>query len=231
MPFIVEDPSHDSPEQQRVNSVLAQMTRVCKKRFWRMKRGIDFFLAVCGILVLAIPMAIIWLIIKLSAPSAHAVYSQDRVGRHGKIFRLYKFRTMVPNADQLRDSLSALNEMDGPVFKIKDDPRITKLGKFLRKTSLDELPQFFNVLKGDMAIIGPRPPLPREVEQYTDYQKLRLTVTPGLTCLWQVQPNRNALSFDEWVELDIDYILHRSTLLDIEIMIRTVLVMFRGEGC
>ena len=128
------------------------------------------------------------------------------------------------------EDLKKYNEMDGPVFKIKEDPRITKFGGFLRRTSLDELPQFFNVIKGDMAVIGPRPPIPREVEQYTEYQKLRLTVTPGITCLWQVQPNRNDLSFDEWVNLDIAYILNRTIWLDIQIMFKTAWVMFRGEG-
>jgi len=136
----------------------------------------------------------------------------------------------VPDADKLLEKLLDKNEMAGPAFKIDNDPRITKVGKFLRKTSLDELPQFFNVFIGNMTIIGPRPPLPREVEHYTEYQKIRLLVTPGITCLWQVSPRRNEISFDKWVALDIDYILYRSLWLDIKIVLRTIYVMICQEG-
>ncbi len=136
----------------------------------------------------------------------------------------------MPDADKLLEKLLDKNEMAGPAFKIDNDPRITKVGKFLRKTSLDELPQFFNVFIGNMTIIGPRPPLPREVEHYTEYQKIRLLVTPGITCLWQVSPRRNEISFDKWVALDIDYILYRSLWLDIKIVLRTIYVMICQEG-
>ena len=138
---------------------------------------------------------------------------------------------MVPNAEELRDTLVERNEMSGPVFKIDNDPRIiNKFGKVLRKTGLDELPQFFNVLKGNMTLIGPRPPLPKEVEEYSEYHKIRLLVTPGITCLWQVHPNRNEVPFDEWVAMDIDYVLHRNLLLDLKIIFLTVYAMICGEG-
>ena len=128
------------------------------------------------------------------------------------------------------DELSSQNEMNGPVFKMKDDPRITRVGKILRKLSLDELMQFFNVFKGDMSLVGPRPPLPREVLFYTDYQKLRLLVTPGLTCTWQISKNRNDIPFEDWVEMDLEYIQNRTFLNDIKIMLKTPLVMLSGTG-
>ena len=137
---------------------------------------------------------------------------------------------MVCNAEELLASLQGRNEMDGPAFKMKDDPRITRIGKFIRKTSIDELPQFWNVLKGDMSIVGPRPPLPREVAEYTEYQKQRLLVKPGITCIWQVQPKRNELTFDEWVGLDVEYINNRSLRLDFKLMLKTASAMFGGEG-
>jgi lipopolysaccharide/colanic/teichoic acid biosynthesis glycosyltransferase len=137
---------------------------------------------------------------------------------------------MRANADKMLEQLKAQNEMDGPVFKIKNDPRITRVGKFLRKVSLDELMQFFNVLKGDMTLVGPRPPLPREVAYYTDYQKLRLLVTPGITCTWQIHKNRNDVPFEEWVEMDIEYIQTRTYLNDIKIMLKTPIVMLTATG-
>lgn len=222
--------AEDNSEKERIQNILDKMKEKNKTNFWRTKKLISILIALVCILIFLIPMIVITLIIFFSDVHASPFFCQTRVGRHGKTFKLYKFRTMVANAEELKASLAHLNEMDGPVFKIKSDPRITKFGKFLRATSLDELPQFFNVLKGDICVIGPRPPLPSEVEKYTEYQKLRLTVTPGITCLWQVQPHRNSLSFDEWVELDIEYILHRSLWVDISILFRTVWVMFKREG-
>ena len=143
------------------------------------------------------------------------------MGLNGKKFRFYKFRTMVANADDLLAQLLAKNEMDGPVFKIKDDPRITRIGRFIRRSSIDELPQLWNVLRGDMSLVGPRPGIPREVEQYDEYAAQRLIVTPGLTCYWQVQPNRNDLSFEEWVELDVRYIKERNFATDWKIIWKT----------
>ena len=150
--------------------------------------------------------------------------------KNGKEFNFLKFRSMVPNADKMLDSLLDKNEMDGPVFKIKEDPRITRIGKFIRKTSIDELPQLLNVFVGQMSFVGPRPPIPREVAQYTDEQKQRLLVTPGLTCYWQVQPKRNTLSFEEWLALDLKYIEERGPLTDIKILFKTVGAVFGAHG-
>ncbi len=161
--------------------------------------------------------AAIW----IDSPGASPIFTQNRVGRDGKIFKFRKFRSMVPNAEARLNELLPKNEMDGPVFKIKNDPRITRVGRFIRKTSIDELPQLFNILKGDMSIVGPRPGLPREVEQYDEYAKQRLYVTPGLTCYWQIQPRRNDLSFDEWLDLDIQYIQDRSFATDWKIIFKT----------
>ena len=173
---------------------------------------------------------VIAIVIVIDDPSAGPFYKQIRVGRHGGEFYMYKCRTMKANADKMIDELAKQNEMDGPVFKIKDDPRITRVGKYLRKLSLDELMQFFNVLKGDMTLVGPRPPLPREVQYYTDYQRLRLLVTPGLTCTWQISKNRNDIPFEEWVEMDIEYIQTRTYLNDIKIMLKTPIVMLTATG-
>ena len=151
-------------------------------------------------------MLIVAIVIVIDSPGAGPIFAQTRVGRDGKEFKFYKFRSMVPNADAMKDALMDQNEADGPAFKMKNDPRITRVGKFIRKTSIDELPQLFNVLKGEMSIVGPRPPVPREVALYDEYQMQRLLVTPGLTCYWQIQPHRNDLSFEKWLELDIQYI-------------------------
>lgn len=137
---------------------------------------------------------------------------------------------MVVNAEDNLESLMQQNEMDGPVFKIKKDPRITRIGRFIRKTSIDELPQLFNILKGEMSIVGPRPSLPREVEKYTPYQMQRLLVTPGLTCYWQIQPQRNSLSFEEWVALDIQYIQDRNYWLDWKIIFKTIGAVLTCQG-
>ena len=174
------------------------------------RRAQDIVLSLLALVVLAPLMLLIALAIVLDSP----IFAQQRVGKGGRLFRLLKFRTMCPKTEERLEELLPQNQMDGPVFKIKGGPRITRVGRFLRKTSLDELPQLVNVLKGDMSIIGPRPALPREVAQYTDHQWQRLSVTPGLSCYWQVTPHRNDLSFDEWVELDLKYIRERSFLVD-----------------
>ena len=137
---------------------------------------------------------------------------------------------MVPNAEEKLQEILHHNEMDGPAFKMKNDPRITRVGRFIRKTSIDELPQLFNILKGEMSLVGPRPALPREVEQYDEYQWQRLYVTPGLTCIWQIQPNRNELTFDQWMELDVQYMRERSFLLDWKLIFKTVAAVFRMYG-
>ena len=166
----------------------------------------------------------------LDDPHGSPFFSQLRVGKDGKIFKFWKIRSMVCNAESLLKDLQNQNEMDGPAFKIKEDPRITKIGRFIRRCSIDELPQFWNVLKGDMTIVGPRPPLPREVAQYNDYQRQRLLIRPGITCIWQIQPNRNDMSFDEWVALDLEYINNRNLWLDLKLMIKTASAMFGAQG-
>ena len=157
-------------------------------------------------------------------------FKQVRVGLRGRQFKMYKFRTMVVNAEQLLKELQAANEADGPAFKIKEDPRITKVGKFLRKTGLDEFPQLINILKGEMSFIGPRPPLPSETKQYYRWQLRRLSVKPGLSCFWQIQPNRNGIKFDKWMELDLAYIDNWSLRLDLIIFLRTAMTIFKKTG-
>lgn len=191
------------------------------RKYWFAKRLQDIVLSLLALAVLWPVLLIVSLIIVIDSPGAGPIFFQERVGRNGKIFRFYKFRSMIPDADKHLDELLEQNEMDGPVFKIKHDPRITRFGKFIRRTSIDELPQLWNILKGDMSIVGPRPATPREVEQYDAYEKQRLYVTPGLTCYWQIQPHRNDLSFSEWLELDIQYIEDRSFKTDWKIIFKT----------
>lgn len=198
--------------------------------YLHIKRVQDIVLAVLGLILLFPALALIALIIVIESPGASPIFVQTRVGIHGKEFKFFKFRTMHPDAEKHLQELLDRNEMNGPVFKIKDDPRITKVGRLLRKTSVDELPQLWNVLKGDMTFVGPRPALPREVEQYDDYARQRLSVTPGLTCYWQIQPKRNSLSFEKWLELDLKYIEERSLLVDWKIMFGTIGAVFHMEG-
>lgn len=191
------------------------------RKYWRGRRIQDVVLSVVALLVLWPLMLLVALIIVLESPGASPIFVQTRVGRDGKEFTFYKFRSMRPNAESDLEMLMPMNEMDGPVFKIKNDPRITKVGKFIRMTSIDELPQLWNVLRGDMSIVGPRPGLPREVAMYDEFEKQRLLITPGLTCFWQIQPNRNSMPFREWVELDVKYIRERSFLTDWKIILKT----------
>lgn len=191
------------------------------KVYFVIKRVIDIVLAAIGLLVFSPIMLIVVIAIKLEDFKGPVLFSQERVGKLGEIFKMYKFRSMYVDAEQRLQELQHLNEQTGPVFKIKDDPRITKVGKFIRKTSLDELPQLVNVLRGEMSIVGPRPALPREVKQYNAYQKQRLLVKPGITCIWQVS-GRNNIGFDEWVELDLEYIKNQSLGLDIKLILQTI---------
>ena len=201
-----------------------------KRLYWMGRRAQDVFFSLLALIVLAVPMAIVALVIWADSPGSSPIFSQDRVGRDGKIFKFYKFRSMIPNAEARLKDVLAQNEMDGPVFKMKNDPRITRVGRFIRRTSIDELPQLINILKGDMSIVGPRPALPREVAQYTDYERQRLYVTPGLTCYWQIQPNRNELTFDEWMELDLKYIQDRNFWLDWKLIFQTIWAVLRMYG-
>ena len=193
------------------------------------KRLIDIVGSLCGIILLSPLFLIVAILIKLEDPKGKVFFAQERNGKYPKTFKMYKFRSMVHNAEELLKDLMDRNEQTGPVFKINDDPRITKVGKFIRKTSIDELPQLFNVLKGDMSLVGPRPPIPHEVDQYNSYQMQRLAVKPGLTCIWQVS-GRNNIGFDEWVEMDIEYIKSRSLWLDIKLIFKTVGVLFGDDN-
>jgi lipopolysaccharide/colanic/teichoic acid biosynthesis glycosyltransferase len=193
------------------------------------KRVLDVFVAGAA-LVLASPLLVsVGVAVKLTSPGP-ALYPWRVVGLGGVPFLSYKFRSMYEDADQRKPQLLAENEMRGPVFKISNDPRVTPLGHFLRKHSLDELPQLWSVVKGDMSLVGPRPPLVTEYEQFTDFQKLKLTVKPGITCLWQVNGRNSVKDFDEWVKLDLEYIRSWSLWLDIKILLKTFTAVLAGTG-
>ncbi len=190
-----------------------------------MKRLFDIVAATCGIVVLSPLMIIIAVLIK-AEDHGPIFYEQIRVGKNGKTFKMYKFRSMFVNADKMLDKLKEKNDVDGPMFKMKNDPRVTKVGHFIRKHSLDELPQFLNVIKGDMSLVGPRPPLPSEVSEYSDYDKQRLYVTPGCTGLWQAT-ERNEVGFNEMVQIDIQYIQRASFTFDLWIIWKTVEIIIK----
>ena len=200
------------------------------RKYWCLRRIQDVVLSVLALLLLWPLMMIVAVAILADSPGASPIFSQTRIGRDGKEFKFYKFRSMKPGAEEELEALLLQNEMEGPVFKIKNDPRITRFGRFIRMTSIDELPQLWNVLRGEMSIVGPRPGLPREVDQYDDYARQRLLITPGLTCYWQIQPNRNELSFDEWVDLDVRYIHDRSFQTDWKIIFATFGAVFGMNG-
>ena len=200
------------------------------REYWFWRRVQDVILSLLALLILAPLLLAVSVLIVLDSPGAGPIFSQTRIGRDGKAFTFYKFRTMAPGAERELESLLPLSEMTGPVFKIRNDPRITRVGKFLRKSGIDELPQLWNVLRGEMSLVGPRPGMPREVEQYGEYARQRLLVTPGLSCYWQIQPNRNEMTFDEWVELDVKYIRERSFLTDWKIILATFGAVLRMDG-
>lgn len=199
-----------------------------RKTYHFAKWVFDIVMSALGLVFLSPVMAVIAYRIK-HEDGGPIIYKQVRVGKDGKRFEMYKFRSMVINADQLLSTLKGQNEIDGAMFKMKHDPRITKVGHFIREHSLDELPQLVNVLKGDMSLVGPRPSLPSEVEQYTDYDKQRLYVVPGCTGLWQAT-ERNNVGFDEMVELDLEYIQDASVMNDLNIILQTVAIIFKPNG-
>ena len=201
-----------------------------RRGYWALRRGQDIFFSALALLLLWPVMLITAVVVYLDDPHGSPVFAQVRCGRDGKLFKMYKFRSMYMDAEERLKDLLQENEMDGPAFKIKDDPRITRVGRVIRKVGLDELPQLWNILRGDMSIVGPRPALPREVEQYTELQKQRMYVTPGLTCYWQIQPRRNEISFDDWMALDLKYIQERSFWVDWKIIFKTVGAVLGGEG-
>lgn len=192
------------------------------------KRLIDVVCSFMGVIVLS-PLFIIIAIIIKTTSKGPVFFSQKRVGKNGKEFDMYKFRSMVVNAEELKEKLAAQNEMSGPMFKMKDDPRVTRVGKFIRKTSIDELPQLWNVLKGDMSLVGPRPSLPKEVAQFEDWMHRRLEVKPGLTCYWQVS-GRNNIDFEDWMKLDCRYVDERNLWIDIKLIFKTVGVLFGDKN-
>ncbi len=193
------------------------------------KKIMDINISLLILIFLAPFILIIIGLIRLTSKGT-AIYTQERVGLRGRIFELYKFRTMVANADEMKKDLEIANEADGPVFKIEDDPRVTWIGGFLRKSGLDELPQLLNVLKGEMSLIGPRPPLKKETLQYKRWQLRRLSVKPGLSCFWQIAPNRNKIKFEKWMELDLAYIDNWSLRLDFIILLKTIRTVFKRTG-
>lgn len=192
------------------------------------KRLIDLLGAFVGLIVLSPIIIIVSLLIKFESKGP-IIFSQDRIGKDGKVFKMYKFRSMVVNAEELKEKLKEQNEMSGPMFKMKEDPRVTKIGKFIRKRSIDELPQLINILRGDMSLVGPRPSLPKEVEQFEGWMMERLEVKPGLTCYWQVS-GRNNIDFEDWMKLDIKYVREKNTLTDIKLIFKTVFVLFGDEN-
>lgn len=205
-----------------------QVTVNDKKSYLIAKRTMDIIGAMIGLISLSWLFLIVAVLIKLEDPKGPVFFKQIRVGKDGKQFYMYKFRSMVTDAETKLQELLKYNEVSGAMFKMKNDPRVTKVGKFIRKTSIDELPQLWNVLKGEMSLVGPRPPLPREVAQYTEYDKQRLLVTPGCTGLWQVSA-RNSVGFKEMVELDLHYIRHQSILFDLKIIVKTIFVLFGSK--
>ena len=210
-------------------NVVTMGTVELKLRDQVLKRTMDIVGGIVGCIISIPIIALVAIPLKLESPGP-LIFKQRRVGRNGRVFYIHKLRSMYVDAEARKKELMAQNEMNGLMFKMEDDPRITRVGRFIRRTSIDELPQLWNILKGDMSIVGPRPALPREVEQYGDYEKQRLYVTPGLSCYWQIAPHRNDLSFEEWMDLDVKYVKERSFWVDWKIIFKTFKVCLLGRG-
>lgn len=216
--------------QKKINSFLIASNSLKEsKNYLIIKRFIDFVGAGLGLIFLVPLFSILAIVIKLEDKKASIFFTQYRIGLNGKPFKMYKFRSMVSDAEEKLEFLRHQNEVTGAMFKIENDPRVTKVGRFIRKTSLDELPQLWNVLKGDMSLVGPRPPLPKEVANYTSYDLQRLLVLPGCTGLWQVS-GRSSLSFDEMIKLDIIYINNRSVKFDLKIILKTFKEIYSSKN-
>ena len=194
------------------------------------KRAFDVVFSAAVLMLLSWLFLIVAIAVKLDDPTGPVFFGQERVGKDGKRFRMWKFRSMAVDAEARLEGLRARNEKTGPVFKMKDDPRVTRVGRFIRKASIDELPQFLNVFLGDMSVVGPRPALPKEVATYTPRQEQRLLVKPGMTCYWQTRRNRDAITFDEWVEMDLLYIKKCSAWSDFKLVIQTIGVVLTAQG-
>lgn len=205
------------------NSILKEQIER-RKVYEFIKRAVDIICSLIGLIVLMPILVIVAILIRIESKGS-IIFSQDRVGKYGIVFKMYKFRSMVVNAEELKEKLANENERTGPMFKIKNDPRITKVGSFIRKTSIDELPQLVNILKGEMSIVGPRPSLINEVNEFEDWMLKRLNVKPGLTCYWQVS-GRDDIEFNQWMKLDVKYVNERNILIDTKLMLKTFLVLF-----
>lgn len=192
------------------------------------KRLIDIVASACGLIVLSPILLIVSILIKIESKGP-IIFAQERVGKDLKTFKMYKFRSMVNEAEELKEKLMKYNQMSGPMFKMDNDPRVTKIGKFIRKTSIDELPQLINVIKGDMSLVGPRPSLPKEVKEFEPWMKKRFQVKPGLTCYWQVS-GRNNIDFEDWMKLDIKYIEDKCLGLDMKLIIKTAFLLFGDKN-
>jgi exopolysaccharide biosynthesis polyprenyl glycosylphosphotransferase len=192
------------------------------------KRALDIIASTLGLIILSPILLVVAILIKLESKGP-AIFSQKRIGLNKKEFKMYKFRSMVQNAEELKEKLAKENEMSGPMFKMKNDPRVTKVGRFIRKTSIDELPQLINVLKGEMSLVGPRPSLPKEVSKFEPWMLRRLSVKPGLTCYWQVS-GRNNIDFEDWMKLDLQYVNDRSFWLDLKLILKTATVLFGDKN-
>lgn len=223
----VQQPATTTREQIWLNR---EQVRKEKPVYRALKRAQDIFFSLLALIVLSPLLLIVALAIVIDDPSGSPIFTQVRNGLDGKEFRIHKFRSMCVDAEAKLADLKRSTEMNGPIFKQKDDPRITRVGHFIRKCGIDELPQLWDILVGSMSIVGPRPPLPCEVAAYTDYERQRLYVRPGLTCIWQIQPNRNDVTFDEWMDMDMRYIRDRSFLLDWKLIFGTVWTVFCGHG-
>lgn len=196
--------------------------------YYFLKRTMDICGSLLGLILLSPIMIATIIAIKLDSKGS-AFFSQPRVGKNGQIFNMYKFRSMVTDAEKILKHLKEKNEMSGPMFKMKNDPRVTKIGRFIRKTSIDELPQLFNVLKGEMSLVGPRPNLPKEVAQFNEYHRLKLLAKPGITCYWQVM-GRNNIDFEDWMKLDIKYVEEKNIWVDIKLIFKTVRLLFGDKN-
>lgn len=219
-----------SLEPDPATAAAAERLRKGRLAYRLLKRGFDLAFSACVLVLLSWLFLIVAVAIKLDDPEGPVFFGQERVGRDGRRFRMWKFRSMCVDAESRLAELQAQNEKTGPVFKMRDDPRVTRVGHLLRKTSIDELPQFVNVFLGDMSVVGPRPALPRETAEYTPRQAQRLLVKPGLTCFWQTRRNRDAISFEEWVELDLLYIKKCSAWADFKLVVQTVGVVLTAQG-
>lgn len=208
----------------------AQRLRTGRWGYRLVKRTSDILFSLAVLVFFSWLFLIVAIAIKIDDPEGPVFFAQERIGRDGKPFKTYKFRSMCSDAEERLAELQELNEKDGPVFKIANDPRITRVGSVIRKLSIDELPQFFNVLGGDMSIVGPRPPLPKEVEKYTPRQAQRLSIRGGLTCYWQTRRNRDSITFDEWIELDLLYVKQCSVWADFKLILQTIGVVLTAQG-